>query len=282
MNERKKSNERRSRWLKKSNRNNIFFISDKKQITASFAKSNFERKNSKEELVLYLLRSYIRFYCTASGKVCSTLNAITEGCGSPTKGNSRESNDKFREALIWLQEQGFIICDKDIHTIKNSEYFEIQILNHNLFYCGDTSFVSISMHEFETIVNSQTTTKKNILLATYLCIKKNIYNNVDMYLPSLSVPSNEIIKRVLGVSSVTTVGTAIANLKELGLLYCDETMYYYKDLKTNVYKPTRNAYALTSSDLQYTKEVLKDFYQVDKIYTINEIDNDKIFYPKRK
>ena len=268
--------------MKKNNRDNIFFITDKKQITASFAKSNFERNNSKEELVRYLLRSYIRFYCTASGKVCSTLNAITEGCGSPIKGNSKESNEKFREALIWLQEQKFIICDKDIYTLKNSEYFEIQILNKNVFYCCDTSFVSISMYEFETIVNSQTTTKKNILLATYLCIKKNIYSNIDMSLPSLAIPSNETIKRIIGVSSVTTVSTAISNLKELGLLYCDETTYYYKDMKANVYKPTRNAYALTKSELKYTKEVLKDFYQVDYIYTINEIDTDNIFYSKRK
>lgn len=268
--------------MKNNSQNNLFFITDKNKIIASFDKSNFERKNSREELVLYLLRSYIRFYCTVSGKVCSTLNVITTGCGGSIKGNSKEANEKFREALIWLQEHSYIVCNKDIHTLKNSEYFEIQILNQDIFYCRDASYVSLTMQEFEDIVNSNTPTKKNILLATYLCLKKNIYNNTDMTLPSLAIPSHESIKRVIGVSSVTTVGTAISNLKELELIYSDDTTYYYKDQKLDAYKPARSVYTLHQSDLKYTKEALKDFYQVDNIYTISEIDANKIIYPKRK
>lgn len=268
--------------MKSNKNNNKYFISDKTQIIVSFAKNEFERCNSKEELNRYLLRSYIRFYCTVSGKVCTTLNAITLGCGSPIKSNSKESNDKFREGLLWLQDNKFIYCDKDISKIKNSEYFEIQILNQDIFYCRDASFVSLTMQEFEDIVNSNTTTKKNILLATYLCLKKNIYNNIDMSLPSLAIPSHEAIKRVIGVSSVTTVGTAISNLKELKLIYSDDTTYYYKDPKLDVYKPARSVYALHKNDLKYTKDILKDFYQVDNIYTISEIDADKILYPQRK
>lgn len=266
--------------MKKIKQDNVFFITDKKQITVSFSKSNFEKRNSKEELISYLLKSYIRFYCTVSGKVCTTLNAITIGCGSPTKGNSKESNEKFRDALIWLQEQNFISCEKDIQKLKNSEYFEIQVLNQDMFHCSDTSFVSVSMDEFETIINSKTTSKKHILFVTYLCLKKNIYNNIDMSMPSLSVTSQDFIKNVLGISSVTTVKTAIAELKSLGLIYCSNIQYYYKDIKTNYYKLTRNAYSLNSEGLKYTKEVLKDFYQVNRLYTISEIDANKIYTKK--
>lgn len=268
--------------MKKDKDDNLFFINDKNKIIASFAKSDFEKQNSKNELNMYLLRSYLRFHCTVAGQIGTTLNAITIGCGSPTKGNSKESNEKFRDALMWLQENKFISCNKDISQIKNSEYFEIQILNKNLFYCCDTSFVSITMQEFETIINSQTVTKKNVLLAVYLCIKKNIYINTGMSLPSLAIPSHEMIKKVIGASSVTTVRTAISNLEDLGLIYGNEIKYFYKDEKRNVYIPTRNVYALTRSDLKYTKEVLKDFYQVNNLYLTSDIDTEKIFYPKRK
>ena len=258
----------------------IFFLTDKNQITIPFNKHCFERSNTKDDLDTYLLKAYLRFYCTVSGRICTTLDAITSGCGYSIKCNSRISNEKFRLMLLSLQQDNLIYCDKDLRDIKNSEYFELQLQNNDIFYC-DKNFVSLTMKEYETIINSKTTTKKNILLATYLCIKKHIYNNTDTPAPQLSIPSNESIKKATGVSSVTTVKSAISELKKLGMIYCSETIYYYKDVKSNTYMQTRNVYALDQRELIHTKRVLTEFYQ-SNVYAANEMDADKIMLVKRK
>lgn len=251
--------------------NSSFFISDKTQIMVSFAKNEFEKSNTKDDLNMYLLRSYIRFHCTVSGQVCTTLNAITLGCGSSIKGNSKVANEKFRDGLLWLQQNKYISCNKDLVTIKNSEYFEIQILDDCIFYC-DKNFVLLTMSEYETIINSNTTSKKSILLATYLCIKKNIYHNDSIPMSNLAIHSHDTIKRVLGVSSNSTVRMALSELRELGLVYWEDTQYYYKNKKDDEYKFAKSVYALNKSDLKYTKSALMDFYQVDCIYTVGEIN----------
>lgn len=262
-------------------KNQIFFLADKNQITIPFNKNYFEKRNTKDDLDIYLLRAYLRFHCTVSGKICTTLDAITFGCGYSIKCNSRVSNERFRALLLSLQQNNLLDCDKDLNVIKNSEYFELQLSSNDIFYC-DNNFVSLTMREYEAIIHSKTATKKNILLATYLCIKKNIYSNSDMQSYQLSIPSNDVIKNVIGVSSLTTVKSAIADLRKLNMIYCNDVIYYYKDSKTGSYIQTRNVYALNNNELHHTKEALKDFYQVNDIYTAGEIDTSKIIYSKRK
>ena len=261
--------------------NQIFFRSDKNQITIPYSKCNFERKNEKYELDLYLLKAYLRFNCTVSGKVCTTLNAITSGCGYSIKGNSKRANDKFRELLLYLQGNRDIYCDKELETIKNSEYFELQLASNDIFYC-EKNFVNLTMEEYDRLIAAETPTGKNILLATYLCIKKNIYYNADVPTPKLSIPSNDAIKNVLGVASVKTVKSAISDLQQLNMIYSNEVTYYYKDAKSDMYLPTRNVYALDRGELKRTKEALAEFYQVNYIYTASEIDTGKIVYLKNK
>lgn len=263
------------------NNNQIFFLSNKNKITIPYNKSSFERKNTKSDLELYVLKAFLRFNCTVSGKICTTLNAITNGCGYSTKDHSKKSNERFRELLQCLQDNNDIYCSKDIGSIKHGEYFELQLTSNAIFYC-EKSFVILTMKEYETLINSETSTNKSILLATYLCIKKNIYNNPDIQSYQLSIPSNDVIKNVIGVSSLTTVKAAIADLRKLNMIYCNDTVYYYKDLISDKYMQTRNVYALSNNELDYTKEALKDFYQVNDIYTASEIDTSKIVYPKRK
>lgn len=259
--------------------NQIFFRSDKSQITMPYNKCDFERKNTKDELYLYLLKAYLRFHCTISGKVCTTLNAITSGCGYSIKGNSKKSNDKFREILLFLRDNKHITCNKDINTVKNSEYFEIQLISNNIFYC-DKNFVNLTMSEYEKLINSEVSTGKNILLATYLCIKKNIYNNEENPSSKLSIPSNNVIKDAIGAASIKTVKSAISDLIKAEIIYCNKTAYYYKDIKTGAYLQTRNVYALNQEYLKFTKVALKEFYQVNYIYTVGEIDVSKIVYSK--
>lgn len=258
--------------------NQIFFRSDKNQITIPYNKRNFERKNSKNELDLYLLKAYLRFNCTISGKVCTTLNAITSGCGYSIKGNSKRANDRFRELLLFLVQVKSISCEKDLRLIKNSEYFEFQLLSNDIFYCAD-SFVSLTLKEYEMLINSETSTGKNILLATYLCIKKNIYTGSDAPVPQLSIPSNDAIKGVLGVASVKTVKSAISELQQLNLIFCNDTAYYYKDAKSNTYLSTRNVYALERNELKRAKEALAEFYNVNYIYSVSEIGAEKVSHP---
>lgn len=262
--------------MKGNKDDSLFFIRDKTKIMISFSKQDLERRNTKEELDMYLVKAYLRFHCTVSGKVCLTLNAVTLGCGSPINGHSKEANEKFRNALVWLQENKYIYCSKDINTVKNTEYFEATILQDSMFHCN-TNFVLLSMDEYEKIINSPTTSKKNVLLATYLYIKKGIYHNDSMPLPKLVVTSHSNIKNILGVSSVTTVKTALADLNNINLLFWDDKQYFYHDRKKHVYKPAKNVYALSEADLQYTKDVLADVYQTD-IRLRHEIDNNNITY----
>ena len=239
--------------MKEKQDDNLFFIRDKTKIMISFSKQDLDKKNTKEDLDMVAEYSKeVAIFKTAN--LSLGVNLMQALC----KAAAEVLAEKFRAALLWLQQKKFIRCDKDIGTIKNTEYFEVTILKEKLFHC-DTNFVLLNMHEYETIINSKTSSKKNVLLATYLYIKKGVYYNENIPTPKLMVTSHDNIKRVLGVSSNTTVKSALADLKSLGLLYWDDTQYFYHDVKKDVYKPTKNAYALTQKDLKYTKEMLEDF-----------------------
>lgn len=251
--------------------NQLFFINDKDKITISYNKQNFNRQNTRDDIREYLVMAYLRFNCTVSGKVCATLTTIAAECGYPSKNNAKDNNDKIRETLCKFSQNGLFTCNKDLHTIRNTEYFELQLTDeYNIFYC-DSNFVSLSMAEFETIIHNETRAKKDILFATYLCLKKYTYSNPDIKLPNLIVTTQDAIKRVVGVTSRNTIADALNDLVKLKLIYTNNLTYFYYDEIKNKFYPTASVYALDKAELYYAKEVLQEKYNVDAIYTSVEI-----------
>lgn len=209
-----------------------------------------------------LIAAYLKFHITPLNTVNTTLNEMVSTCGYSVKGNSKETNAVFKEALKEMIEDKYIRID-NIDEIKNSQFFIIYCNYSKLFHCA-SNFVLLSYEEFKVITTSNTSTKKTNLLHGYLLIKQYIYDSLIVNCPKLAYPSKKDITDKLGFSSDTSTETLLNELVELKLLYVKTGMYIKKDDKL---VPTRNVYAIDKKQLKYAVNVLKKFYGVNYIYT---------------
>ena len=232
------------------------------ELQISFDRNKLNTTLDKSEKVQMLITAFLRFHLTPLSTVHTSLNEIVSSCGYSTKSNNKENNSFFKEVLKDMVAKKIIYTD-NIDGLKNSQLFVIHCINKSIFY-HNKFFVLLNYNEFNSIVNAPSTVSKANLLHGYLLVKQYIYHQMSDDVPKISYPSKQELTKRLGYSSDTSTETLLKNLVSSGLLHVKTGMYIKKD---GVVIPTRNVYALNKSELKHADTVLKEFYQVDKIYT---------------
>ena len=236
------------------------------------------------ELRYFLVLAYLRKNVTSLGRINLTIDDMVSDCGYVPDSHPNKTNDSFKNLLQNLIDGKYLACNCDITKVNRNKMFTLELTSdkeHNLFY-SDTSFVLLSIAEFDKITKCKSKINKAVLLAVYLSIKQ--YITIDGTVPDsyskVAYPSKYGIQKRLGISSKTTVEKAIQKLVELHMLY-EYVGGYYLDSQ-DLFEPTNNGYALSEKEINGAENALKQYYHVDKIYKYNEIDVERLKYPNRK
>ncbi|HKM01737.1 MAG TPA: hypothetical protein VJ083_06760 [Sedimentibacter sp.] len=187
------------------------------------------------------------------GEINTTLNKLIDECGYSTKSHNNSSYLDFRKLIKEeIIDKGFATCNEDIMKIQPSSIFTLCLSSEKSIFYTEDNFVQLSIAEFEKIVNSKTgTINKSVIAGVYLFIKQYIMSGSDLsdYLPKVSYPSKQQIKKGIGISSITTIENAILSLSEMKLIFVAKDMYIEDSKNENVYIPARNVFALRKEDL---------------------------------
>ena len=230
--------------------NNNTFLSkeNKKNTFVNFSKNDIKNHTGTSGLKYYLIVMYLRKHLEIFGEVSFTLNKLLDECGYSTKTHNTSIYSDFKNIIkTEIIDKGFASCNEDIIKINPLRLIVLELSpTKNIFYTDD-NFVGINVAEYEKITSSNIgKTNKAILLGVYLYIKHFIPSDkvIPKDCPRLAYPSKQQIKKGVGISSLTTIESAISILEELGMIYVDRDTYIESPEEDGVYIRARNVYAL--------------------------------------
>ena len=217
---------------------------------------------------------YLRKHLETFGQVTLTLNRLLEECGYSTKSHNKSIYSDFREIIkTEIVNKGYATCSTDIFTVNPTEMFSLQLSDKkNIFYTKD-NFVQFTIEEFETIAGSTGKINKSVLAGVYLFIKQYIMDfQDDIPLAKISYPSKQQIKKGIGISSTTTIESAIATLLSMKMIYVRTDMFIENSDEDGIYVPTRNVFALNREEL--IGDVV--LVELERIYNKKVYDKDDV------
>lgn len=194
---------------------------------------------------------YLRKHMQTFGEINLTLNSLLEECGYSTRSHNKSIYSDFREIIkTEIINKGYATCNTDIFTVNPTEMFSLQLSDKkNIFYTKD-NFVQFNIKEFETITSSTKKINKSVLAGVYLFIKQYIMDfQDDIPLAKISYPSKQQIKKGIGISSATTIESAITALLSMKMIYVRTDMFIENSDEDGIYVPTRNVFALNGEEL---------------------------------
>lgn len=232
----------------------FFTENDKTNINVGFSKKSFVYHKGVSGLKYYLIVMFLRKHMDTFGEISFTLNKLLDECGYLTKTHNSSIYSDFRKIIQYeIIDKGFATSSDNILTISPSNLYTLQLLPNKLLFFTNDNFVTLNVKEYETIAKSNIgKVSKSILVGVYLFIKQYILSDSPMTerFIKISFPSKQQIKKGIGVSSLTTIESAISILASLKMLYVGGDMYIEDLDEVGAYIPTRNVYALNEDELK--------------------------------
>lgn len=265
---------------------NLVFLTDKDKPTVSvgFSKKELKKHKGIAGLKYYLVVMYLRKHVEIFGEITLSINRLMEECGYSTKSHNKNSYDDFRVLIKnEILDNGYASTNSVVMEISPTAYFTIQLSTKKSIFFSNDEFVLFTMQEFEQIVNLKSRVNKSILAGVFLYIKQFISaESQTVYGSKVSFPSKIKIKKALGISSTTTIESAIAGLINAKLLYSRSDFFIEDSDCEGVFIPARNIFALSKNDLSESICVseLEGFYKT-KVYTKENVPGE-IKYLKEK
>ena len=208
---------------------------------------------------------YFRKHVDTFGEVALSINRLMEECGYSTKSHNKASYNDFRRLIKnEVLDKGFASTDIDVMEMSPATYFTIQLSTEKSIFFSNDDFVLLNINEFEKITNSKSKVNKSVLVGVYLYIKQFISAETQVqYGSKIAFPSKFKMKKVLGVSSTTTIESAIGGLIDIGLLFMGLDFFVEDSDDEGYFVPTRNVYALSKNDLNQDECILQlsEFYK---------------------
>lgn len=231
------------------------FLSDKDKSTTTvgFAKGDFKYHKGIDGLKYYLIVMYLRKHLETFGEISFTLKRLLDECGYSTNTHNSSIYMPFRKIIEnKIINYGFAASEDDIMTISPTSLYTLNLsTSKNIFFTKE-NFVQFSIKECETIIHSNTgKINKSVLVGVYLYIKQFILSesSTTEHVVKISYPSKQQIRKGIGVSSLTTVETAILTLERIGMIYVGRDMYVEDFEEDGTFVPTRNVFALEEAEL---------------------------------
>ena len=253
---------------------NFIPSNEKSSVAVGFSKKEFKNHKGVSGLKYYLIVMYLRKHMQTFGEISLTLNSLLEECGYSTKSHNKSIYSDFREIIkTEIVNKGYATCSTDIFTVNPTEMFSLQLSDKkNIFYTKD-NFVQFTIEEFETIAGSTGKINKSVLAGVYLFIKQYIMDfQDDIPLAKISYPSKQQIKKGIGISSTTTIESAIATLLSMKMIYVRTDMFIENSDEDGIYVPTRNVFALNREEL--IGDVV--LVELERIYNKKVYDKDDV------
>ena len=236
------------------------FLSKERFATTGvgFSKKEIALHKGISDLKYYLIIMYLRIHIEGGGLVRTSLLDISTECGySSTSARRQTFYDDWRSVLSDIVATKGTTCNKDISNVTPTEQFEIQFNDEDNPFYTDDSFVFIMKKEFDAIINSDVK-NKSVLIGVYLYIKQFI---IDTPLsPGMAYPTKQQIKNGIGLSSTTTVKSAIDTLVELQLLHMYSDFYIEDSVVAGTYIPASNIYSLQPLKIESCIQTLESKY----------------------
>ena len=182
------------------------------------------------------------------GQTFFSLEDLVTSCGYIPKASKGKTNDKFRNALIILEDIGYITnSSMPISDIKGNTFVKCK-LNLNL----NNNFFMIYDDDFESIVSADVKSEKKtymMIIYSYISARLNRTNEGKEY---TFFKVEDAVKH-LSISSKTFL-EGVRALKELGILYSDNNGAVSQN------KISVNIYSFTEEGLEYGLSNSKRFY----------------------
>lgn len=218
---------------------------------------------------------YLRKHIQTFGEVSFTLNKLLNECGYSTNSHNSSIYDDFRNIISKeIISKGYASSQDDIMKISPSNIYTMTLSYNKLIFYSDKNFVSMTIKEFETIVNSDSgKMNKSTLAGVYLYIKQFIFTDTTYdNIVHVSYPSKRQIMLGIGLSSQTTVESAISKLEELKMIFVRRNLYIEDSNETGIYIPARNIFALDENGL-YSDAALSGLENIynRKVYEEKEV-----------
>ena len=253
---------------------------DESDVKIAYSINLIDMQNPNNNVFVLLLMEYLKSHGDPFGRVKLSLNEIVLECGYFTKSKSKTYHKNFRDVIEKFIDEELLIVDDsfDISNIKNTDFFTVQLNKENdIFYC-DEKFVTITVEEFQKIIETKRTIKPGVLLNLLLIFKKYAFIGSS---DGLIYPSKATITKELGMLSPTTTEKAINALIDIGLVYKDKPYYVAHKSNNGTYVQLRNIYSLSPENFKYTKHKLEQI-NGESVYTVDEIDLEKVVRLGRK
>lgn len=255
--------------MKKQDSNVFKFYTSLSDVYIVYDKEIVSQHSGMTDSKYLLVMGYLRKNMSSLGIIQLTINDLVVNCGYSISGGTRTNQNQFKEILKNMIKDGSIcILDQiDINNININTMFKIKLSAEKCMFQSN-NFVLIGLDEFETIINSDSSNNKSVLLLVYLNIKKNIYTSGFSSSESTSITLKLLSKNC--DLSITTIKKAIEKLDELKLI-CTETV----SIKSNDRLIKRNLFALNHDELIKGEKYFMDYYGVTKIYKSKETEKQK-------
>lgn len=229
---------------------------------------------------------YLRSHVEPFGLIRLSLNSLMAECGYSTKTHNKNAYDDFRNIIhneVILKH--YASSEVSIHEVAPSTYIELQLSQRKSIFFTQDQFVHITIYEFERIVGMESKVNKSVLFGVFMYVKQFIIaDSLNTELCSkISFPSKKKMRKALGVSSSSTIESALAALVNEGLLYVAQQFYIEDEDDPGNYIPTRNVYALNESELIDERIIieLENFYKT-KIFKKNEVNGNITFLKEKE
>lgn len=215
---------------------------------------------------------------TVLGKVNLSIDHLISESGYIPNYHSNKNNVFFKTMLKSLISDGLLNTSYDLDKVKNNQLFTLEIPSVEKLFKREDYCSCLSICEFDKIIYGKTNTSKSVVISVYVYLKKFILKKNTEY-KRVGMPSKYGVQKKLGISSKTTIDSAIEDLKSLNMIY-EQVGGFYID-KDGLFTPTNNVYSLEKKELVHAEQILCEYYNTEKIYKKNEIDIDKLKYQTR-
>lgn len=262
----------------------VFFSDlEKKDVVVGFSKRNMQHHRGIAGLKYYLIVMFFRKHVQTFGEVTFSLNQLLTECGYSTNTHNKSMYDDFRKIIKnEILDKGYATSNQDILAVVPSELYTLVLSKkQNIFFTAD-NFVQISMYEYEAIVNQCTgRTNKSVVLGVLMFIKQYIFTDSNFI--QIAYPSKQQIRNGVGVSSITTVESAIKILVDLELIYIRTDLYVADIMDRDVFVPARNVFAIDQKHLIGNAVIneLGNFYGRE-VCNKQDVDGKTRFLKKQK
>lgn len=228
--------------------------SKEKKIYVPVDYLNFEDKKI-ASIIIDLL-----YWKNTDNLVNITLDKLISDCGYVPKTGKGKTNEKFKNSLIFLQENDIIKCDIDLNTIRTKDLLTIKVKSFE----RDKSHIALFYSSYKKIMedNVKITMKENMLLL-YLHIKRGIgaKNTFGREIKYKSITNDTLMKKC--TISKDTLSGCLKELTGIGLIYYDNIGYV---IKNDTVKKASNVYTLEYDNLDIGLKASKKYYK-DRGYT---------------